>query len=265
MKSKIKTALSGKFIRKAKEEIESKSTLNGFPRPSDKDWFKRKGYVNESIGSRMASKIRAGNFGMGNTYMRVKNCILCGKENMNHESHILMKCEGLDLLRRTTDIPEFLLKQHSDDSESGHNALRKYMDPRTDTITTLSKRTQFAQSLLKAWEREFDKQFGKNAATYCYCKDTLWGKMIGCDGCQDWFHLPCAGLDEDFASLDDWYCKFCSAAQVNEEICICNAYQDPTRSTIKCMGQCEVEYHPECLGLDDDVLASSASWRCGLC
>ena len=69
----------------------------------------------------------------------------------------------------------------------------------------------------------------------------------------------------DYASLDDWYCKFCSAARVNEEICICNAYPDPTRSTIKCTGQCEMEYHLECLGLDDDVLASSASWKCGLC
>ena len=127
VESKIKVALRGKFIKKAKEEIESKSTLNGFPRPSDKDWFKRKGYVNESIGSRMASKIRAGNFGVGNTYMRVKDCILCGKENMNHESHIIMKCKGLDLLRRTTDISEFLLKHHSDDSESGHSALRKYL------------------------------------------------------------------------------------------------------------------------------------------
>ena len=56
----------------------------------------------------MISKIRAGNYGVGNTYMKVKKCVLC--EGKNNESHLIMKCPELSLARVSTSIPKFIEK-----------------------------------------------------------------------------------------------------------------------------------------------------------
>ena len=30
--------------------------------------------------------------------------------------------------------------------------------------------------------------------TYCLCRNQHYGEMVQCDGCEDWFHLPCIGV-----------------------------------------------------------------------
>ena len=142
--------------------------------------------------------------------------------------------------------------------EHGYNALRFYVDPKKDVNKILIQRAQNVQYILKAWESKSNEKLGKPAKTYCYCKEEEWGKMIECDGCQGWFHFTCAGLEEDFLPLEEWYCENCSSVTHRDELCLCNALHDATRTTIKCRGKCNTEYHPECLGLDIDEMSLSS-------
>ena len=110
VKKIFKEAFNEKYISIAKEEIKDKSTLSAFPLPNDKKWFQRSEYIENNIGSKMISKIRAGNYGVGNTYKKVKKCILC--EGKNNESHLIMKCPELAVARVSTNIL-ILLKRTS--------------------------------------------------------------------------------------------------------------------------------------------------------
>ena len=268
VKSEIKSTIASHSIESAKVEISEKSTLNAFPIPPKKSWFKRREYISDTKGSRLISKVRAGNYGVGNTYQRIKDCLLCDAPNGNHESHLIMKCKELREARQTTDIVDFLSKNEQDQmNEHGYSAMRSYLDPKKDVIETLLKRAQNVQYMLNIWESKCQEKLGKPAKTYCYCKEEEWGKMVECDGCQDWFHYACAELEEDFHSLEEWYCENCSSVSQGDALCVCNAHYDATRITIKCRGMCGTEYHPECLGFDVDemCLSSRVTWRCPSC
>ena len=41
----------------------------------------------------------------------------------------------------------------------------------------------------------------------------LKNRMIGCDGCDKWYHWSCVGIDHDNkpGKDDDWYCRKCTA------------------------------------------------------
>jgi hypothetical protein len=159
---------------KARQEINQKSTLNAFPRPLESLWFKCKEYINDTGGARLISKVRAGNYGVGNTYMKIKNCQLCGVVNMNHESHLIMKCEELKEGRCTTDIGQFNEGSPTEDDISGHRALRNYLDPKNKLVETLAKRAQYIQHILKTWEKKVNEMPGTKPKTYCHCKQPVW-------------------------------------------------------------------------------------------
>lgn len=49
------------------------------------------------------------------------------------------------------------------------------------------------------------------ADSWCYCGAGEYGLMVGCSGprcSREWFHLPCAGLEE--APIGDWFCNECA-------------------------------------------------------
>lgn len=48
---------------------------------------------------------------------------------------------------------------------------------------------------------------------YCTCKKTDSGElMVGCDGCDDWFHFSCLRISEDYKELVfSFYCPYCQA------------------------------------------------------
>ena len=155
------------------------------------------------------------------------------------------------------------------DDGHGYETMRQYLSPREETPQILLQRSKDILYIMKSWERKLYEKYGKQLEVYCYCKqinDETRG-MIGCDGCQEWFHLSCAGLAEDFSSLQDWYCKNCAGALEISEVCICNSMNDPDRRLITCKGKCKGEYHPECFGLDVDnmELSEILRWKCANC
>lgn len=48
---------------------------------------------------------------------------------------------------------------------------------------------------------------------YCTCKKTDSGElMVGCDGCDDWFHFSCLKISEEYKELVfSFYCPYCQA------------------------------------------------------
>ena len=197
---------------------------------------------------------------MGNTHKGIKDCQLCGATNMNHESHIIIKCKNLKEVREATDVAEFCQKNANLDNDSGHITLRTYLDPETPKM--LIDRAHAIQYIMKSWEKMTQEKTGSVAKTYCYCKQGAFGRMVQCDGCMDWFHLVCAELDENFMSLDDWFCKHCQNIPMILIDC-CNSQHDESRETIRCRGACKRQYHPDCLELDTSKI--NANWICQNC
>ena len=56
---------------------------------------------------------------------------------------------------------------------------------------------------------EVDEDGGDEDEVYCICRRPDTGKwMIGCDGCDDWFHGQCVNVaEEDGRLLDKYYCE----------------------------------------------------------
>lgn len=45
---------------------------------------------------------------------------------------------------------------------------------------------------------------------YCICRLPYEGFMIGCDGCEEWYHGPCVGVTEEQANkFDKYVCLRC--------------------------------------------------------
>ena len=48
-----------------------------------------------------------------------------------------------------------------------------------------------------------------NIEINCSCgRSDTWQDMVGCDGCNKWFHLDCSGLVSGIPD-EDWYCLEC--------------------------------------------------------
>jgi hypothetical protein len=53
---------------------------------------------------------------------------------------------------------------------------------------------------------------------YCVCRQPYEGFMIGCDGCEEWYHGTCVGITEDQAEkFDKYVCVRCSTLRVYKE------------------------------------------------
>lgn len=52
-----------------------------------------------------------------------------------------------------------------------------------------------------------------NQEVYCICKKPDEGElMVGCDGCDDWFHFSCLKIPEQYRRLvSSFYCPYCQA------------------------------------------------------
>lgn len=59
--------------------------------------------------------------------------------------------------------------------------------------------------------RKHDPKTGEEV--YCICKKPDTGElMVGCDGCDDWFHFSCLKIPEKYRDLVfSFYCSYCSA------------------------------------------------------
>lgn len=53
---------------------------------------------------------------------------------------------------------------------------------------------------------------------YCVCRQPYEGFMIGCDGCEEWYHGACVGITEEQAQkFDKYVCVRCSTLRVYKE------------------------------------------------
>ena len=53
---------------------------------------------------------------------------------------------------------------------------------------------------------------------YCICRLPYEGFMIGCDGCEEWYHGACVGVTEEQANkVDKYVCLRCSALRIYKE------------------------------------------------
>ena len=170
---------------------------------------------------------------------------------MNHESHIIIKCNSLKQIRDTTDIASFLAKQDGSQDTTGHRTSKTYLDPKVKISETLIERVNTIEYIMKAVPK-----------TYCYCKLRASGSMVQCDDCMDWFHYRCANLDENFMSLEDWFCRNCQDMPTIVMDC-CNTQRDDSRISMRCRGNCKRVFHPDCLGLDPDNV--DPAWKCTDC
>ena len=70
--------------------------------------------------------------------------------------------------------------------------------------------------------KEIESEIESEAKLHCICRnpwddgdgDVIPAPMIGCDGCDEWYHQECIGMDSDdfnyFIECDDeWYCGEC--------------------------------------------------------
>lgn len=98
---------------------------------------------------------------------------------------------------------------------------QKPKKPTFSTLETLKQKTDASKQSLTKKERS-KSEFGKNQQR----NDTLWvcpncsvayiegnDDMIGCDGCDQWFHFQCVGMLRPPNEKDDWFCKKCVDAK----------------------------------------------------
>lgn len=53
---------------------------------------------------------------------------------------------------------------------------------------------------------------------YCVCRQPYDGFMIGCDGCEEWYHGACIGVSQEQAQkFDKYVCIRCSTLRVYKE------------------------------------------------
>lgn len=53
---------------------------------------------------------------------------------------------------------------------------------------------------------------------YCVCRQPYEGFMIGCDGCDEWYHGPCVGItQEQGEKIDKYVCVRCSTFRVYKD------------------------------------------------
>lgn len=57
---------------------------------------------------------------------------------------------------------------------------------------------------------EYTDTIVQSYKTYCLCRNLYFGTMIGCDTCDEWYHLQCVGLNANSRISDKYICIRCS-------------------------------------------------------
>lgn len=87
---------------------------------------------------------------------------------------------------------------------------------------------------------------------YCTCRRPDHGGelMVSCDGCDNWFHFKCMGIDPDYRQLiDRFFCKFCEWQELGytkwKRVCRKPGCLNPIRKEQKskyCSDECGMLY-----------------------
>ena len=111
----------------------------------------------------------------------------------------------------------------------------------------------------------------KGKTLYCKCQSAASDDMIQCDHCDQWFHFPCVGIPDEFASIASWFCEDCflSLNKGSVELCICGEWFEADHELVRCSNPACLKFcHPSCLNLDSEEEVShwqEAGALCGFC
>ena len=111
----------------------------------------------------------------------------------------------------------------------------------------------------------------KGKKLYCKCQSAASDDMIQCDHCDQWFHFPCVGIPDEFASIASWFCEDCflSLNKGSVELCICGEWFEADHELVRCSNPACLKFcHPSCLNLDSEEEVShwqEAGALCGFC
>ena len=84
------------------------------------------------------------------------------------------------------------------------------VDPSTPSVEDLTVR---ASSICVDLSEEVDS-LTQSHSLYCLCRQIYFGHMVGCDLCDDWYHLTCVGLTQAQADKQERYsCVRCALRQ----------------------------------------------------
>lgn len=59
---------------------------------------------------------------------------------------------------------------------------------------------------------------GPNEELYCFCRRGNNGRMVACEGCDEWYHLPCVRLSAEPSESEKYYCPRCKDDAGDDEV-----------------------------------------------
>ncbi|OUC39539.1 PHD-finger [Trichinella nativa] len=81
--------------------------------------------------------------------------------------------------------------------------------PASEEQVHLSNVSRFPQQPTETNETTDDDWY----CPYCFLGERKGVAMVGCDGCDNWFHYDCAGVITEPPSNEPWYCNGCSGVR----------------------------------------------------
>lgn len=130
----------------------------------------------------------------GSKYQNVNPLLESLKESIHREKITLW----------TARVQE-IFKSSSPDPKVVHDLLA-----RAKEMGIQSEETQKLQKILEEVSVKAEPEGESEDALYCICKKPADNDMIGCDECQDWFHMDCVSITPEIAeNLVNYVCPSC--------------------------------------------------------
>ena len=159
-----KKSLCGTLDHHTREQVleykELQSTMQAAPEPGR--WFKLQEHVNDSVGSKIICRARAGALELGNRYPNEHGkkhvlCPLCVNLGVNlrlRESHVLLNCPAVSELRRKLGISKYKRDALMGGMRHAQHVLRQFLGDDGAGGEELCRRGKKIGKLVACWMRK---------------------------------------------------------------------------------------------------------------